>query len=120
MSDTVAGEAMRTRGADKALSLGVAAVVVALLFALVFTAKPAHAKTFTVNSTSDSDDGECEPFSLFTECTLREAMNVARLNGNAPTVDTINFNIPGSSVKTISPTSALPDLIEPVTIDGYT
>ena len=119
MRPDFAVEALTTRTA-RALSFGVAALVAVSLFALMLTAKPAHAKTFTVNSTSDSDDGECDPFGLFTDCTLREAMNVARLNGNAPTVDTINFNIPGSGVKTISPASALPDLIEPVTIDGYT
>jgi hypothetical protein len=51
-------------------------------------------KVENLNSTSDSNDGKCDPFSLFTECTLREAMNIARINGNAPKVDIINFNIP--------------------------
>jgi CSLREA domain-containing protein len=90
-----------------------------MMLGLLLGAKPAYAKTFTVNSTSDSDDGECDPFGVFTDCTLREAINVARVNGNRPVVDTINFNIPGSGVKTISLTSGLPDIIEPVTINGY-
>src|SRR5205807_1996407 len=34
--------------------------------------------------------------------------------------DTINFNIPGAGVHTISPASALPTITDPVTIDGYT
>ena len=89
-----------------------------VMLGLLLATDPAHAKTFTVNSTYDTDDGGCDPFGLFTDCTLREAISVARINGNAPTVDTINFNIPGPGVKTISVTSALPDLIEPVTIDG--
>ena len=36
------------------------------------------------------------------------------------TNDTINFNIPGAGVKTISPTGALPIITDPVTINGYT
>ena len=36
------------------------------------------------------------------------------------TNDTINFNIPGAGVKTISVTAALPTIVKPVTINGYT
>ena len=32
----------------------------------------------------------------------------------------INFNIPGGGIQTISPTSALPAITEPITINGYT
>jgi hypothetical protein len=34
--------------------------------------------------------------------------------------DPITFNIPGSGLKTISPTTALPTITDPVIIDGYT
>ena len=110
---------MRTRGANKGLAPGVVAVVVALFFSLVLTAKPAYAKTFTVNSTGDAN-GKCEPFSLFTNCSLREAINAANSNDNAPILDTIAFNIQGSGVQTLTPDSELPPITEPVTIDGYT
>ena len=48
---------------------------------------------------------------------LRQAI----LNANAnPGLDTIDFAIPGAGVHTISPTSALPGITDPVVIDGYT
>ena len=91
---------------------------------LLLTARPAHADTFTVNSIGDAGDvapsGVCNtaPFQQGTEpeCTLRAAIQEA----NATTAaDTINFNIGGSGVKTISPATALPDITQPVLIDGY-
>jgi hypothetical protein len=36
-----------------------------------------------------------------------------------PGLDTINFNIPGSGVKTIAPASPLPTITDAVVIDGY-
>jgi CSLREA domain-containing protein len=86
----------------------------------------AGAATITVNSAADTtaNDGVC---------TLREAIIAANTNtpsgamagecaaGQAsPTVDTIAFAIPGSGVHTITLGSALPDITDPVTIDGYT
>ena len=62
--------------------------------------------TFTVTNTNDSGAGS-----------LRQAILDA--NANAGT-DTITFSIPGGGVHTISPTSALPTITDPVTIDGYT
>src|SRR6266540_575054 len=48
---------------------------------------------------------------------LRQAI----LDSNAnPGADTITFNIGGGGVQTIHPTSALPDITDPVTIDGTT
>ena len=109
-----------------------------LLFGQVFTVRPAYAaSTFTVNSTDDPGDGVCNA----TECTLREAINAA----NATTAaDTIKFNIPGSGPHTIrplgpncfsggssgsssgssgspppDPCGPLPQITNPVTIDGY-
>src|SRR5262249_6326830 len=40
----------------------------------------------------------------------------ANLGGNP---DVIEFNIPGSGTQTITPSTALPDITDPVIIDGY-
>src|SRR5215210_5894632 len=42
------------------------------------------------------------------------------VNSTEDHADAINFNIPGTGVKTIAPGSALPTITEAVTIDGYT
>ncbi len=76
------------------------------LFALLLLAAPALANTYTVTNTNDSGAGS-----------LRQAILDANANAG---LDTIAFNIPGSGVHTIAPTSALPDITSPVTIDGYT
>jgi CSLREA domain-containing protein len=67
---------------------------------------------FTVNTTDDVDDGVADA----THTSLREAILAAnRHEGPA----TIRFNIPGLN-RTISPLSPLPDITDPVTIDGTT
>jgi CSLREA domain-containing protein len=71
--------------------------------------------SFTVNSTADTDDGSCTLAAG--GCTLREAINAANSNADA---NTIKFNIPGLGVRTITPLSQLPSILEPVIIDGYT
>jgi titin len=61
---------------------------------------------FTVTNTSDSGAGS-----------LRQAI----INSNATTgPNAINFDIPGSGVQVIGLLSALPVLVQPVTIDGTT
>ena len=80
--------------------------------ALAFLCSTASAATFTVNSSADTDDGVCNA----ANCTLREAINAANAN---PGPDTIHFAI-GSGTKTISVTSPLPTITDPVTIDGTT
>ncbi|MET0618762.1 MAG: S-layer homology domain-containing protein [Thermoanaerobaculia bacterium] len=72
----------------------------------VLLAAGASAATFTVTSTADSGPGS-----------LRQAILDA--NANAGT-DTIAFAIPGAGVHTISPVTALANITQPVTIDGYT
>lgn len=64
----------------------------------------AQAATFTVTNTNDSGAGS-----------LRQAILDAN---NTAGVDTINFNIPGPGVKTITPLSNLPQITEGVLIDG--
>lgn len=70
---------------------------------------------FVVTSKFDlTSDGICDA-----DCTLRDAITAANAN---PGPDTITFNIPvDSSPFTIYPVACkLPDIIEQVTIDGYT
>ncbi len=71
----------------------------------------APATIYTVNNSSDADDGNCTSL----HCTLREAINAA--NGHSGH-DTIRFNF--FSVTSILPNSELPDITDPVTIDGIT
>jgi hypothetical protein len=64
------------------------------------------AATFTVINTADSGAGS-----------LRDAITQA----NADMIsDNIHFNIPGAGPHTITPLTALPDISQPLTIDGYT
>ena len=102
----------------------------ALIAASLLAASQASASTtFTVNSTEDHSDavltvGACDTGYTVTgaggepevECTLRAAMEQANYTAGA---DTINFAIPGSGVKTIAPTSQLPTITGPVSINGY-
>lgn len=90
-----------------------------LLFVFIFTISH-NAATFVVNSTGDGvdtniGDNVCET-ATSGECTLRAAILEANF---AAGIDTINFNIPGAGIKTIVPNSALPDITQPLTIDGY-
>src|SRR5215472_10670399 len=85
---------------------------IAAAISLVLVCATASAATFTVNSNADTDDGVCNA----ANCTLREAIKAANAT---PGTDTIRFSI-GAGAKTIQPTSALPTILEPVTIDGTT
>src|SRR5690349_20981554 len=92
-----------------------------LLASVLFLALPAFAfqETFTVNSIADTDDptpndGICGPSGG--PCTLRAAITEASAHAGA---DIINFGIAGGGVHTITLTQFLPDIIQPVTIDGY-
>jgi hypothetical protein len=87
-------------------------------------ASPAWADTFTVDRSDDPSlsttptANDCT--AAANDCSLRGAMERASANNNDPTVDVINFAIPGAGPHTISPTSELPDIDDPLTIDGYT
>ena len=78
---------------------------------------------FVVDSAADDadlgPDGVCA--TAFGECTLRAAIEEANDVPNEPSgPDEIHFAIPGSGVHTISPVGALPPIIDPLVIDGYT
>ena len=84
---------------------------------------PSLALVFTVNSTDDPGDGVCD----LTECTLREAIEAANTDLNNPNErDAIQFDIPetdpgfDSGTFTIKPQSQLPDITDPLKIDGTT
>jgi hypothetical protein len=87
--------------------LALVVLLATLAASLMLAAKAAHASTTsTVINTNDSGAGS-----------LRQAI----LDANAtPGADVINFNIPGSGVQTIAPTTKLPQITEAVTINGYT
>ena len=78
----------------------------AFLFFLGLAISIAQANIFVVTNTNDAGAGS-----------LRQAILNANGNGG---LDTIQFNIAGSGVKTITPASTLPEIADPVTIDGYT
>jgi hypothetical protein len=81
---------------------GFVALAVALLG--VWSA-PAAADTFRVRNTADSGPDS-----------LRRAITQANSNAGA---DAIRFRIAGAGVKTIRPASPLPDITDPVTVNGY-
>jgi hypothetical protein len=102
------------------LSRGAGSVIGLLV---LLWSQTAHAATITVTGMGDT-------IAVDGVVTLREAITSANQHSNVNadvvavgaygTNDTINFNIAGAGVKTISPTAALPVIIRPVTINGYT
>jgi trimeric autotransporter adhesin len=116
------GLRLTTTGVGAAALLAAQVVTVLMLVGLI--SSPARAATpFTVNRTGDAHDmkfnGVCDALRMRgKQCTLRAAIEEANDTSGA---DTINFNIGGAaSVKTITPASALPTIMDPVSIDGYT
>ncbi len=103
--------------------------VVLLLLVFFFDARLAHAETFTVNSTGTArdefPDGTCDSDpTAAVSCTLSEAIDEANdLRG----ADTIKFNIPTTetncsattNVCTIFSGEPMPQIEEPLSIDGY-
>ena len=82
------------------------------------------ATTFVVTQTGNNNDldltdNACDVVAIIagSQCTLRAAIQQANATAGA---DTINFNIPGTGVKTIAPSGGpLPRITDPVTINGY-
>ena len=103
---------MPSAGMERRPKLWALGLLGLMLAGLMLTAKPAHADTFIVTNAADPGDGFCNAQG----CTLREAIEVANARSGA---DVIKFNIAGGGVKTITPESELPAIIDPVTIDGY-
>jgi len=103
------------------------ALLLAALVMVGLLAPPAQAfSTFTVNRTGDQSDADtnnpnCDinVATAGNQCTLRAAIEQANNNANPLEVDRINFNFSGTGVHTISPLTALPDITEPVIVNGY-
>jgi len=101
------------------------ALAVLAMVAVVLAARPSYASTTTFTVTSATDladvnpgDGVCDATaSIEDTCTLRAAIEQANATSGA---DVIDFDIIGGGVQTITPSSALPDITDQVTIDGYT
>ena len=68
---------------------------------------PGQPQTFTVTNTNDSGAGS-----------FRQAILDA--NAGVTSVDTIRFNIPGTGLHTIAALSGMPNISDPVVIDGTT
>ena len=95
-----------------------------LAAASICSAQLAAAATVTVNTKSDVADGVTTSIAALKAkpgkdgvISLREAITAAN---NTPGTDTIEFNIPGSGLQTITLESVLPVITSPVIIDGYT
>jgi hypothetical protein len=118
---------------EKMRLLLLAALAIAVAFGAVNVfpypgAKEARAAaTIIVTGTAD---GTLAVLAGNATCDLREGIQAANTNlavggangciAGTAGLDNIHFNIPGAGVKTISPTSALPTITDPVFIDGYT
>ncbi|MGD8604764.1 MAG: NosD domain-containing protein, partial [Anaerolineales bacterium] len=97
------------------ISLFVLCVGIVLLLSFLFPL-PAHAGggVFTVNTTDDLDDGDCNS----AHCSLREAINAVN---TYPGVQYIYFDIPGPGPHEITLCSMLPAISDAgVLIDGTT
>lgn len=91
------------------------ASVLALCTLALFQSPFAHAapeSAYIVNSSADTNDGQCNA----QNCTLREAINAANASAG---LDTINFHIGGCAC-IIYPLAVLPPISDPVIINGYT
>lgn len=80
-------------------------VLAALAVCFIYSSN-AKAATYTVINTSDAGAGS-----------LRQAIIDANTN---PGADTVEFNVPGAGVHTITPTSKYPDITETLEINGLT
>ena len=78
------------------------------LIALSTSLTALSAAAFTVSTTNDSGAGS-----------LRQAILDANAASVSCATQSIDFAIPGTGVKTIRPTSALPDITTPITLNGY-
>ena len=110
---------MRASRAAQVVTMSVGLAVMAVGQSVI----PAFAAdVIRVNSTGNQADAApgdlvCDTVAGGTpQCTLRAAIETANADGDA---DTIVFGFGGTSVKTINVPGALPAIVQPVTIDGY-
>jgi CSLREA domain-containing protein len=114
----------------KARAFAIAVVIVIVLFGVLLAAKPAHAKTFTVNHTGDAEDSNtgdhvCDVEGFVFACSLRAAIQQADITDGPDIIFNIPAGDPGcddSGVCTIAPDDPiepLPRIDGPLTINGY-
>lgn len=108
-------ETHQMEGAGRSIARAVLRVLIlpTLLLVLAGAARAQGPVRFTVNSTDDADDGVCDA----THCSLREAIDAANAGAG---IDTIAFDFAGAGLQTITPAAPLPDVTDPVVIDGAT
>ena len=112
---------------NKVMWVGLAVIVALAMVGLLAPTAYAAPSTFIVNRTANTPDAnlsntvcDVNPAASGSQCTLRAAIQQADANGNLNDRDLINFNIPGTGLnRTITPTSGLPTIDEPVIINGY-
>src|SRR5712691_1051037 len=85
-------------------------LALAMVVAQSLSTRLVQAQTFTVTTTADNGN-DAAP----TPGSLRAAIVAANDNGEG--ADTINFNIPGSGVKTINLSAQLPEITTSLTIN---
>ena len=97
------------------------------LFLVLGTAMTARAAIINVTIAADDLTPNDGSVSLREAITAINAGNdlgdpdiTAQNPGTFGTSDTINFNIPGTGVRTITPATVLPQITKAVVIDGYT
>jgi len=91
-------------------------LVTAIVFGLALFVGPAqlaHGATLTVTKTADTADGVCD-----SDCSLREA--IVASNAALATFDTIDFSGLGAGTQTFTFSTKLPEITDPVHIDGTT
>ena len=93
--------------------------IVALVFLLLLLAGLGSAwgagATYTVNTTSDTYDGLCDALSPTTDCTLRDAIQVAGVNSG---IDTIAFDIPITDTNYAHNTTGVWTIVLSTTLSG--
>src|SRR5262245_16099640 len=85
-----------------------------VMFSLVFVSQ-AMAVNYIV--TNNGDAGGVSLCDGIVACSLRQSILAANATVGVP--DIISFNIPGAGVQTITPATPLPNITDPVTIDGF-
>jgi hypothetical protein len=88
------------------------ASIAVVIFAIAIFSSIANAANFHVTTTADNGNNTTP-----TAGSLRKAIIDANAHAG---LDTIDFNIAGVGVQTISPPAPLPIISDPVVIDGYT
>jgi hypothetical protein len=122
--ETMVKSAIRPAAARRQVRKALVALLAVGVLLALSTGPAGAATTFKVNRTGDAADRDLANSRCDTstkkgnQCTMRAAIEEANDTAGA---DTIEFDIgSGTSVRTISPASALPVIREAVTVDGYT